>query len=159
MIDLKYANAFSEVLDIIFNLSEEEYKKIPKEFLQFIEESSNQDYEFVYDSSRTLDEQNVLPETKTIIAIICRDFLVDKEEKEKIIQKDKKEIEKYEIELREKYNPDNIFKNRNENIQKEITEEAQIQSNNNNQLAMVEYKQSFFTKLIQKFKNFFHIKK
>lgn len=150
MIDIKYANAFSEILEIVFNLTEQEYKKIPKKFLQFIEENSNPEYEFNYDSSKTLEEQNVLPETKIIIAIICRDFLVDKEEKERIIQKEKKELIDFEMQQREKYNPDKLFKNKYDN--------ENVYQNKIKETALVEYKEKFFTKFKHFIMKLLHVK-
>ena len=43
---VKYANAYTEVYKILECLEEEEYEKIPDEFLQVIEENRNLDYEY-----------------------------------------------------------------------------------------------------------------
>ena len=56
MVDIKYANAFSEVLEIIFNLTDEEYNKIQKDFIKFLDENKNPEYDFYYDPSKTLEE-------------------------------------------------------------------------------------------------------
>ena len=90
-----YANAFSEVLDILFHLPQEDFEKIPPSFIRKLEENSNPDYEFLYDPDKTLDEQDVLDETKTLIALICKDFLATPEEKQKILEKEKFELEKF----------------------------------------------------------------
>ena len=145
MIDIKYANAFSEVSEIIFYLSEEEYNKIPNSFIQMIEENSNPEYEFVYDPNKTLDEQNVSIEAKTIIALICRDFLVSKEEKEEILEREKKEFVEFENEQLEKYNYDDLFKN-NKNVETEVKVDS---------VDLVEYKKPFFKKIFEKILNFF----
>jgi len=57
---------------------------------------------------------------------------------------------KYQQDLREKYNPDNIFKKR---TQESVIEEKNIEK----EFALVEYKESIFKKLINKIKNIFHI--
>lgn len=55
---------------------------------------------------------------------------------------------KYENEVREKYNPDNIFKEKNKSKEKI---EKTIENNE-----MVSYKESFLSKIINKLKSFFH---
>lgn len=64
-------------------------------------------------------EQCVLKEETTIIlALIYRDFLCSKEEKNRLQYRDALKIKEADDELREKYNPNNIFKSRNINIEK-----------------------------------------
>lgn len=41
-----YSKAYTEVLEIINHFSEEEYKKIPKEKIDFFEENKDKDYNF-----------------------------------------------------------------------------------------------------------------
>ena len=55
---------------------------------------------------------------------------------------------KYENEVREKYNPDNIFKERNKSYE---TNKRTIENNE-----IVSYKESFLSKIINKLKSFFH---
>ena len=59
--------------------------------------------------------------------------------------------EKYQEKLREKYNPDNIFKNHTQ-------ETKEISQNVINEMAMIPYKKSIFVKIINRLKNIFHIK-
>lgn len=56
-----------------------------------------------------------------------------------------------EMNLKEKYNPDNLFKNR---TQATIKEEKTVKEN----VDLVEVKESFFTKFIKKLKTILHIK-
>ena len=83
MIDLKYANAYSEVLEILKYISKEQYNKIPNELIKVYEENSDKNYYFKYNPEKTLEEQNVLKITKTIIAILFRDYWATDEQKEK----------------------------------------------------------------------------
>ena len=147
MVDIKYANAFSEALEIIFNLTDEEYNKIPKDFIKFLDENKNPEYDFYYDPSKTLAEQNVLYETKVLIAIICRDYLATDEEKQRIIEKEKQELIEYEKQQNEKYEIENVFK---QNDKRKI--------NDNNQ-ELIEHKENIFTKFINNLKRILHIKK
>ena len=49
-----YKKAYSEILEIIKYLPEEERKKIPVEKIKFFEENCDKNYEFKYDSSKPL---------------------------------------------------------------------------------------------------------
>lgn len=43
MIDVKYQNAFSEVLEILKSISKEDYDKIPSEEISVFEENKNKE--------------------------------------------------------------------------------------------------------------------
>ena len=57
-------------------------------------------------------------ETVVILSMVYKDFLCTPEEKVQLQQEYHQEIEKYEEELKEKYNANNIFQNNQENIKK-----------------------------------------
>lgn len=107
MVNLEYANAYSEVLEILKHISQEDYNKIPKEKIVLFQNNYNKEYNFTYDMNKTLDEQNVSKKAKTIIAILFRDYWATDTQREKI--KAKEEYDR-KIKEQEKYNPDNIFK-------------------------------------------------
>lgn len=44
MVNIEYANAYSEVLEILKYVSEEEYNKIPKELIDVYEKNANKLY-------------------------------------------------------------------------------------------------------------------
>ena len=140
MINSKYAKAYVEVLEIIKYLPEEEYKKIPTEKIEFYKNNMDKDYEFIIDPTLDLSEQNISKETNAIIVNLFKDYYATDEQKE-IIEKilalnEKKDEQK----KREIYNPDDLFNNRKEDVNnKEIQKTA-----------LIEYKETFFTK----FKNF-----
>ena len=52
---VKYANAYTEVYKILKCLKEEEYEKIPEEFIQVIEENRNLDYEYVKEQQASIE--------------------------------------------------------------------------------------------------------
>ena len=70
-----------------------------------------------------LEKQKLKNETIIILGLIYRDFLCPPNEKKRLQEKDAKELQEAEKELeeqiREKYNPDDIFKNRNRVIPQE----------------------------------------
>ena len=91
MADIQYANAYTEVLDILKHISKEDYEKIPKSKIKVFEENCDKNYNFTYDENKTLDEQNVSEITKVIIAILFRDYWATKEQRY-IIMKKQQEI-------------------------------------------------------------------
>ncbi len=148
MEDIKFRNAYSEVLEILKYISANEYKKIPESKIKLFQAVANKEYKFVYNPELTLDEQNVSKIAKCIIAILFRDYWATEEQKNKIIAKQNQDRQRVEEEKRKLYNPNNIFKDRQKPIeyvekQKENTE-------------MAIYKESLFNKIISRIKLIFH---
>lgn len=145
MINIAYAKAYTEVLEIIKYFPKEEYNKIPGEKIEFYKNNMDKDYNFKINPEIDLSDQNISPEANAIMINLFTDYYATEEQKVKIKNILDSNQQKEEQEKRERYNPDNIFKNRNsENI---------IQ----NEVALVEYKESIFKRFINKIKSFFHI--
>ena len=147
MVDIQFANAYTEVLEILKNISQEDYNKVPKEKINLFEHNANKEYIFDYNPSKTLQEQNVSKIARTIIAILFRDYWATDEQRNKIKAFQNNKRYQIEEENRQKYNTD-IFKNRNN-----ITNESQIEQTKNMQL--VEYKENIFKRIIGFFKKKF----
>lgn len=139
--------AYSEVYEIL-NLLEDEYKeRVPKKVIEFFEEEMDKEYSPIIDVNIPLDKQNLKRETMVLLAILNLNYWCDSEEEKQEILNGFAENEKLkqlaEKELAEKYNPDNLFKKR-ENF--ETTTEV----------SMIEYKEpNFIKKLLNKIKSFF----
>ena len=86
---------------------------------------------------------------KIILSLIYRDFLCSNEEKEILKIRDSVKLKEEEKQLREKYNPDDIVKNRNKIIpQKEQTsEETRI---------IVVQEEKWYQKIFNLIKGIFH---
>ena len=52
MVDIQYANAYTEVLEILKNISQEEYNKVPKDRINLFKHNANKEYIFNYDSNK-----------------------------------------------------------------------------------------------------------
>ena len=111
MVDIKYANAYSEVIEILKYISKEEYNKIPKEKIELFEFNANPDYHFDYNPYKTLQEQNVSKIARGIIAILCRDYWVTEKQREKIVRWQHQERNRIENEKKEKYKSEDLFRN------------------------------------------------
>lgn len=148
MEDIRYANAFYEVLEILSYISKEDYEKIPRSLIELFEENANLNYNFKYNSKITLREQGCSDITKAIIALLYRDYWASKEEKENILLNEKNDKIRIEQEKQEKYNPDNLFNARNKGTE-EITLNIDCKK-------LIEYKkENFLRKLLRKIRNFF----
>lgn len=146
MVNIKYANAYIEVLEILKYFPVEDYNKIPKNKIELFETNANNDYVFKYNPNKPLDKQNISKITKGIIAILFRDYWATESQREKIISKQnyiRMEIEK---EKQEKYNPNDIFK------EKQINEDL----TNIRNTSIVEHKESLFLRILNKIKSIFY---
>ena len=143
-----YSEAAVEVLDILEHTADEKVNLIPQKFINYLKENAANDYVAKLDYSKPINEMNIKIETKGILGTICRNWWWNQEEKQEYARLVReKEIKKQE-EAREKYNPDDIFKNKH----KETIEETKEQEN---VTTMVEYKESVFTKLFNFIKRLF----
>ncbi len=149
MIQTKYANAYTEVYEILSCLNEEEYSKIPEELIEVFEENRNLDYDYEINEEQDLMKQPMLRETKAILLNIFRDYLATPEQSQKIkmwLQSDREYLEKQK---QEKYNT-NIFENK-------VKKNEDSVNNSNTSLPATIKKQSIFQRIINKIKKFFKI--
>lgn len=147
MVDIQYANAYTEVLEILKNISQEDYNKVPKEKINLFEHNANKEYIFDYDSTKTLEEQNVSKTARAIIAILFRDYWATDEQRNKIKAFQNNKRHQIDEENRQKYNTD-IFKNRNNITTESITEKSE-------NMQLVEYKENIFKRILGFFKKMF----
>lgn len=112
----EYKEAFSEVNEIIKMMPDELVNKIPNKFKEILEEERAKEYN--PNIQEPLEKQRLKNETIIILGLIYRDFLCSPDEKIKLQEKDARELKEVqkalEEELREKYNPDDIFKSKRE---------------------------------------------
>ena len=142
------AQALAEVYDIINHLEPNNYRKIPEDFIDFVKQNKDNNYNTKIDFSKSINDQNILHETKVILSIIYRDFICDEKLKQKLNEYDFKIIEEGKRNI---YNPDNLFKNKNEKFDDTSTSKQQEVAS-----IPVKYKESIFTKIIKIIKNLFN---
>ncbi len=142
---------YSEVYSILNLLGNSYITKLPKSLFKMIEEEKSSTYNPQYSEDQSLSEQNIKRESLSMIALFHLNYWCNSdEEKEQLKQLFKDNKEKHQAEIREKYNPDNLFKNNKQ----ETIQEANVNSNN---LAIVEYKESILKKFINKIKSLLHL--
>lgn len=148
MID-NYPKAYKEVLEILKYMPKSEVEKIPQEMIDTFEYKKDKNYKFVLNEDADFGNLDLLDETKAIISNIFRDYWATPEQREKIIAKQKYDIQKIEEEKMQKYNPDDLFKKNNDN-----KENVTIENYNKN-LPVEIKKENFFRKLVNYIKGLF----
>ena len=139
----KSARAYVEILEIIKYMEPECVKKIPKGLIEFFERQKDKNYEYHFDEEKDFSEQKISEETGGLLAMLALNYIANEENKEKIKEILIKNEEEYQKELREKYNPDNLFKDK-----------QNIEENEPKQLTIVE-KEPWYKKILNKIKRFF----
>lgn len=139
--------AYSEVYKIL-NLLEEEYKeKVPEKIRSFFEEERLKDYEPEIKTDIPLIEQNLKRETIVLLAVLNLNYWCDTPEEKQEILDEFANNEKEKQELLEKYNPNNLFNEKQNKANKEP-----IQQNTE----LIVYKETnFVTRLLNKIKQLF----
>lgn len=149
MVDSKYGIAYSEVLEILKHIPIEDYNKIPRNEIELFETYADNDYTFNYDSSKTLEEQNVSNIAKGIIILLFRDYWATEIQRNKIIAKQNYDRVKLEEKKKEQYNTDNIFINNHKNSLVDIPENKQ-------EISLVKIDDmKWYKKIWSRIKNFF----
>ena len=140
-----YAKAYTEVLEIINHFSEDEYKKIPKEKIDFYEKLKDRKYDFKINPNIDLAEQNISRKANAILVSLFRDYFATAKQKEILKNLLQQNQEKLEKEKYLKYNPDNIFNKSNSNI-----------NDSKDKVALVEIKNEvWYRKILNFFKRIF----
>ena len=148
MENIEYSNSLYQINEIIKYMTPNLKARIPKKFISYFENNKSKDYNWKIDEAIPLEKQNLLPTTKEILTVLYKDYICDDIERVELEKTLSNNEIKYQEELREKYNPDNIFKNKTKEVVDTIAE--------NESTSVVAYKESFFSKIISKIKLFFH---
>ena len=143
--EIVYRQAMTEVLEVLERTSRSIVEKIPEEFIMFLKENKEDEYIVNIDFSKEDWEDDIKQETQAILALIYRDYIVSQEKRSKLIIEEQINEIKIENEIREQYNPDNIFQNKKEEIIKE-----------NKRLPVEIKKETFFKKLVSFIKGLFN---
>ena len=146
--------AISEVIEVLHHTDNKILIKIPQNFIKFLYENSDNNYIPNIDFYSQNWEDSLQEDAKAILALIYRDYIVSKDERNKLMEIEENDRIRKEKELEEKYNIDNIFNKRKDekNVSNQTTEECDIKPN----VQLVEVKQiSWYKKIINKILNFF----
>lgn len=126
MITKEYAEAYAEIDEILGYLPDEYVNKIPVKLREFYKKAKDKEYISKIDPYKTLDNQDMKHTTKVLLTIIYREYWCNEEEKAELDKILIENDQKHEAEIREKYNPDNIFKKKNNTEEIEKIEETAL---------------------------------
>lgn len=142
----KYARAYTEVLEILKHIPEDELERIPKAELQYYEDNCDKNYKYEYNQELDVDKQAISREANTVIVALYMNYFANENQKgiiEKILKQNSIEEEKAKS---EKYDVNKIFEKNQQN--NEVNNEnlpVDISKNENN----------FIKRIINKIKSLF----
>lgn len=137
---LEYKQSLKE-LDTILNIMGKEYiNKIPTKLISFIKKNMDNSYISNINVNIPINEQMLKNDTRSLLSLIYRNYWCNEEKKRELLEEDAYLKCERERKIREKYNPDDLFNNRKENVSNKKMQET----------SLIEYKETFFIK----FKNF-----
>lgn len=109
----EYEEAFAEIDEIIQLMPIKLSIKIPLQFKKIISENKAEYYK--PNIKEPIDEKQLKYETKVILGLIYRDFLVSPEEREELQARDSEELRKVELEMQENYDMADFRSKREQN--------------------------------------------
>ena len=150
MIGTEYKVAAAETLSVLENINTIDIKKIPQSFLDFLAELSSKEDRPELDYSKPIEELNLKEKTREILGYIYINWWSTKEEKELCDKMINNKRKNNNVGTNVKYEVDDIFKARKNNVLVNNTENTEIKE-------MVEYKEeTFIKKIINKILGFFN---
>ena len=152
MKDNLYAKACTEVLEILSHFSEEDFSKIPSDKIEFFEKNKDKDYEYKIDPDVDLSKQYISDEANAIIVGLYKEYFATEHQKNVIddILKHNQVLEDREKSV--KYNPDDLFKDK-----EEIKFDNNVEDEYDAITDLIERKESFLEKLKRFIFKIFHI--
>jgi hypothetical protein len=153
-VSINTRQAYSEIDEFLSLLTEEQINKIPLKLREFFKEEKDKEYKKQIDSEIPIKDQNLKSETLAIIAMLNLQYWCEDEQEKERLKKVYAQNEKtYQEDLQIKFNPDNIFKNR-QNISSDFN------NTDTKTTAMIEFKEkNFLQKILDKIKKLFNRKK
>ena len=66
---------FTEVVEILRFFPVEELDKIPDKIFEYLHENKDKNYQFKFDTSKKIYEQNIEPDTLSLLLYICKEYI------------------------------------------------------------------------------------
>lgn len=141
---IEYIRANTEIKCLLKYFPINYIKKLPTKLLETIYKNSDEKYNIDVDLKKDLKNQNISKKTKDMLAVLTYNYWSSENEKQEIIERLNENENNYQKEMRKKYNPDTLFKNK--------VSKAELAENSG---TIVEYKESVFAKIKKWFKRLF----
>lgn len=117
-----FSKVCTEMLEVFKYIPDEEFNKIESDFIEAIYQEHDMYYDFKFDESKQLEEQDFLPETYDMLAYVYKTYLSNKQENEKFEGMLFKDLS-YQSEIKDKLENEtekSIVINENKNFLKRI---------------------------------------
>lgn len=146
-----YKKAVSQVNAVLENMEQEYIDKIPQKLKSILNDITEEVGKVEIDTSKKIEELDLMPEAKDILAVLYYNYWSNPIEKIKFNKNVAENEEKYKREMENKYNINELF-------QEELTEEK---AKRVEETAMILYgaEESFMKSLLKSLKEFFFPKK
>lgn len=145
---------YSEVYSVLNLLDENDLRRIPEDILFFIKANMSEDVDYM-DKNQSLDEIKITRDAEDMLMLLTYHYLCDDTEKVDM-NKAMEENEKiHQAELKEKYNPDNVFNNVKSSDTQSNRGNTSSNNSTNESVDIIVTKESFISKIINKLKGFF----
>lgn len=69
-----------EVSEILKYFPTDELEKIPKDIFEYIHKNKDKNHNFVFDTTKKIHEQNIDPDTISILIYICKEYIYNGEQ-------------------------------------------------------------------------------
>ena len=81
MLDDKYKRAYTEVIEVLNNLSKEEYEKIPKNRIEYYKKNMDRTYEFKINPSIPVENQRLSKEASAILVSLFLEYFINEKQR------------------------------------------------------------------------------
>ena len=150
-VSINTRKAYSEIDEFLGLLSEEQRNKIPKKLREFFKEEKDQEYKKGINPNIAIKNQDLKEETLGIIALLNLQYWCeDENEKQRLKEVYAKNEQVYQEMLQVAFNPDDIFKKKTSNAEKELEQAENTK--------IVEYKEPMIKKIFNRILKFLHLK-
>lgn len=116
---MEISKVYSEVYEILNILGNDYINKLPERLYENICNERDKNSVKEFDVNKSINEQGINKNTLEFIAYLNLQYWCNEEQKQQLLKQYKENDEKFEQELRKKYNPDKIFENKEEEFNKD----------------------------------------
>ncbi len=141
-------NAYKEVYVIVNSMGQKDIDKVPKDFMNMLEENMNNNYEFVINGNEDFEKMEILQETKTLLMYLFMNFWATDQQKEKIRKKFRNDI------INEEKNKGNFDSNKLFNDLDKNKDINKVEDNKKTTAIIETKKESIFSKIAKLFAKF-----
>lgn len=142
MVDIKLSRGITETLEILKHMDEMYTKKLPKSFIDFLQSNKDISYNPKFDCVQIND---ISRETKVLLGIMYLKYWSNEFQQKNFLHTLYQNQKKSQEELNKKYDLEKLFKKNR----------IYIESKEQENLHMIQYKENIFKKIIFKIKMFF----